>query len=135
MQTVREIRSQLGLSQRAFSKALGVCIRSVINWETGRCLPDAARNRDIRRLMRNRGLITRRQGPMPLRYDPMKMRMYERMPKDAGRNWSRMSRAERRSWWAHRVKYRKLKADIEAGRVHAQPIVAMLDAASDVDCL
>jgi DNA-binding XRE family transcriptional regulator len=135
MPTVREVRLELGMTQLAFAKSLGVARRSVINWENGHCLPDAARNRDIRCLMRRRGLTTRTHGSVPLRYDPMKMDKYLGSPADAGRHWSRMSRAERRSWWGHRVKYRKLKADIEAGRVIAQPIVAYLDAAPDQDCM
>ena len=134
MQTVRDIRFQLNMTQREFAKALGCAIRSVINWEQGRCLPDAARNRDLRALMRTKGLMKRTHGTVTLYYDPMKMQQYLGSPSAAGRHWTRMSRAERRSWWGHRVKYRKLMADIQAGRVHAQPIVALLDAAPDAGC-
>lgn len=44
---VLAIRLDMGLSQRRFSKKVGVSRTSVSNWETGRCLPSAGELRSL----------------------------------------------------------------------------------------
>ena len=53
-------------------------------------------------------------------YDPVKMEVYLGLPSAVGIDWQHLTYAQRASWWAHRVRYRRLKADIQAGRVVAQ---------------
>lgn len=121
------------MNQTEFGNAIGVHKNSVINWERGVNTPNRSQRILLRNLMRRHGLTNRTRGPAPLNYDPVKREMYMGRPIDAGRHWTRMSRAERRSWWGHRAKYRSLDADIQAGRVFAQPVVSLLDDAPDLD--
>ena len=134
--TVLEMRQELGMSQRVFADSLGCSIRSVINWERGKKLPSPLALIRIRALARAHGLTKTSGGPMPLMYDPVKMETYLGMPALAGVQWNRLTYAQRASWWAHRAKYRQLKADMEAGRVwaqpHAQPAIQLLDAGPDL---
>jgi len=58
-----------------------------------------------------------------LRYDPVKMEMYLAMPSAVGIDWKHLTYAQRASWWAHRVRYHRIKGDVEAGRGVAVPRV------------
>jgi transcriptional regulator with XRE-family HTH domain len=132
--TIREMRESLHLSQRAFADLLGCAIRSVINWEQETVLPSRMALIRIRAIARAHGLTKTSGGPVPLMYDPVKMERYLGMPSAAGVQWNRLSYAQRASWWAHRARYRRLRADAEAGRVtlQAQPVVALLDSSPDL---
>ena len=120
MLTVLELRTRLGLSQRAFAALLGVSRRSVIYWERNIRLPSMLARLQMRVIARRHGLTKTTEGPMALLYDPVKMEAYLGSPRAAGVDWVHLTYAQRGSWWGHRAKYRKLKQDAAAGRVHLE---------------
>jgi len=131
MQTVRELRAQLGWSQARFARHVCASIRSVIKWETGRGQPDASHRKLILNLARWHGLRTWHEQSSPThRYNDDKMRKYEQKPGHVWLDWHGQKRA---SFYGHRARYARIKADIEAGRAFGQPVIALLDAAPDLD--
>jgi len=125
--TPLELRLQLGLTRAQFGKRVGASIRTVIYWEQGRTYPDVARRMRMQAIARHAGLTKTDKGPYPIRrYDPAKKEYYEGKP---GSPWLDWSGQKRGSFLAARARYRKLQADIDAGRVHAQPVVALLELA------
>ena len=131
--TVLELRRALGLTQVAFAHRIGVHKNSVINWERGYAYPSVSWRIRMQVVARYAGLTRLHSGPLPIRrYDPHKREYYEGKPGPPWRAWSGQKRG---AFLATRAKYRKLDADIAAGRVHAQPVVECIDDASDADCM
>jgi DNA-binding XRE family transcriptional regulator len=119
MLSVLELRLALGLTQAKFARELCASKRSVIYWEAGIHCPDVAHRMQMRVLARRRGLTKRSKGPLTIRYDSKKMQMYLGSPSAAGRHWRTMSLAQRNSWWSHRTRYARIRADLECGRAIA----------------
>lgn len=130
MLTVRELRHKIGLSQVEFARRVGASSRTVINWETGRTYPDTARRMRMQAIARHAGLTKVHKGTYPIRrYDAAKMERYLAKPGSPWLSWSGQRKA---SFLACRKRYRNLVADIEAGRILAQPVIALLDSAPDL---
>lgn len=120
--SVLQLRTILALNQTDFGKRIGVTKSTVINWELGHTNPGRSQRILLRNLARSHGLTKRANGPLPIvSYSLSKMKAYAGRPKDAGKDWKRMTLPERNSWWAHRTRYGMIRADIEAGRAIAAP--------------
>jgi hypothetical protein len=131
MQSVAELRAQLGWSRAKFAQHICTSIRSLINWETGKGQPDAARRKLIYNLQRWHGKRSQQGQDKPTHtYNDDRMKYYEGKP---GARWRSMTGQQRSAFYYQRSRYARIRADIEAGRAIGQPVVTLLNDAPDLD--
>lgn len=111
VQTIRQLRSSLGLSQAAFAHLIGCSKRSIVSWEQG-ALPNPVYCIRMRTLARKHGL-TSVPGRSTLHYRPDLAAKYLGSP---GSAWKHMRYHERAQWWNQRRRYQRIQAEQQAGR-------------------
>ena len=117
--TIAEIRSQLGMTQTQLAKALGCHPRTILRAEKGLTRPSYLLLQQIMRLSRARlhGKLTQQSLPIH-RVNLVRMQLCLTRP---GAQWKQWNGQQRACYLAHRTMYRRIVADVEAGRAILMP--------------
>ena len=116
---ITELRAALGISQAELARLAGISRHTVIRAEHGRNFPSPLVQSALARVVKRNLKRIRPQVNMPIhRVNMQRMQLCLGKP---GPQWKRWNGQQRACYLSHRARYRKILADVEAGRAMIVP--------------
>jgi transcriptional regulator with XRE-family HTH domain len=116
---VRELRAALGVSQAELARLAGVSRHSVIRAENGRRFPSPLMQRALARVADRYLKRTHENAKVPIHQ--VNVRRMELCLGKPGPQWNRWNGQQRACYLSHRARYRKMLAEVQAGRADLLP--------------
>ena len=116
---IAELRAVLGISQAKLARLAGISRHSVIRAELGHAIPSALVQRALARVAERHLKRIRAEVQVPIHR--VNLRRMDLCLGKPGPQWKHWSGQQRACYLSHRARYKKIRADAEAGRAMILP--------------